>query len=297
MIELIRALAVVAEGAGAEQAAVADALGVGTPTPAEHTDVFVFQLYPYASVHLGPEGQLGGVARDRVAGFLRALGQTPPAEPDHLAVLLGAYAALLDRERDAADDTAQAAWRRAREALLVEHLLSWAPAFVRRVADLGGPGHRAWAGMLDDVLACEAARTPAASTLLSAHLVHAPGLEDPRDGLAREFIDGLLAPARTGVIVTASDLARLAEDLGLGRRVGERRFVLRALLDQDAAAVLGWLADASAADSQAWQTHWLAATPTGGWWRDRSAATAELLARLADDCRAIQGDIAVARQP
>jgi TorA maturation chaperone TorD len=284
MIELIRALAVVAEGAGAEQAAVADALGVGTPTPAEHTDVFVFQLYPYASVHLGPEGQLGGVcpsARRKPATRSRA---TPPAEPDHLALLLGAYAALLDRERDAADDTAQAAWRRAREALLVEHLLSWAPAFVRRVADLGGPGHRAWAGLLDDVLASEAARTPAASTLLSAHLVHAPRLEDPRDGLAREFIDGLLAPARTGVIVTASDLARLAEDLGLGRRVG-------------AAAVLGWLADASAADSQAWQTHWLAATPTGGWWRDRSAATAELLARLADDCRAIEGDIAVALQP
>ncbi len=295
MIELIRALAVVAEGAGAEQEAVAGALGIPAPTPAEHTDVFVFQLYPYASVHLGPEGQLGGVARDRVAGFLRALGQTPPAEPDHLVVLLGAYAALLDRERAATDDAAQAAWTRAREALLVEHLLSWAPAFVRRVADLGGPAHRAWAGLLDDVLASEAARTPAASTLLSAHLVHAPRLGDPRQGPAREFIDGLLAPGRTGVIVTASDLARLAEDLGLGRRVGERRFVLRALLDQDAAAVLAWLADACAAASTAWRTHWLAATPTGDWWRDRSAATAELLAELAEDCRAIERDVVAVR--
>lgn len=283
MIELIRTLAVFAEPPEEKHRALAGALGIPAPTAAEHTDVLLFQLFPYASVHLGAEGKLGGIARDRVAGFLRALGQTSTAEPDHLTVLLGAYASLLERERDTDDDIERAAWTRAREALLVEHLLPWVPAFLRRVADLGGPAYRAWAGLLDTLLAVEATRTPAASTLLPAHLADAECLPDPRHGPVGEFLDGLLAPGRTAVILTASDLARAAEDLGLGRRIGERRFVLRTLLDQDATAVLGWLGTAAAKASSEWETHWLAGSPTGEWWCHRSAQTSTLLSELAAD--------------
>lgn len=56
-------------------------LAVGPPAVDEHTDVLVFQAYPYASIYLGAEGMLGGKARDRIAGFWRALGGEPPAEP------------------------------------------------------------------------------------------------------------------------------------------------------------------------------------------------------------------------
>ena len=98
--ELLRGLAVFAEAPGPSHAALADALGIpGVPDAAAYSDVFLFQLYPYAPVHLGPEGMMGGEARDRVAGFWRAVGRTPPPEPDHLAALLGLYAALLDLDR------------------------------------------------------------------------------------------------------------------------------------------------------------------------------------------------------
>ena len=49
---------------------------------------------PYASVYLGPDGALGGEGADRAAGFWRASGLTPPAEPDHLTALLALYASL-----------------------------------------------------------------------------------------------------------------------------------------------------------------------------------------------------------
>lgn len=283
MIDLIRTLAVLTEHPEEKHEALADAIGIPAPSAAEHTDVLLFQLFPYASVHLGAEGKLGGIARDRVAGFFRAIGQTPPAEPDHLAVLLGAYATLLERERDTEDDAGRAAWTRAREALLVEHLLPWVPAFVRRVTDLGGPAYRAWADLLDTLLAVEAARTPSALALLPAHLADAPCLPDPRHEPVGEFLDGLLAPGRTGVILTVSDLARAAADLGLGRRVGERQFVLGTLLDQDAASVLAWLGAAAASASSEWEMHWLAGSPTGEWWRHRSAQTSRLLSDLAAD--------------
>jgi hypothetical protein len=290
VIDLLRALAVLAEPPGPEHVALATALGIPPPSAAEHVDLLSFQLYPYASVHLGPEGMLGGVARDRVAGFLHALGNAPPPEPDHLAVLLGAYASLVERERDAPPGGGKDAWARARQALLIEHLVPWVPAFLLRVADLGSPSQRAWADLLDRAMAHETARTPATRTLLSAHLAAAPPLPDPRCDVAADFVEGLLAPVRTGVILTASDLARAAADLGLGRRVGERRFVLRALLQQDASGVLGWLAAAAAQAARRWSGHWLHAAPTGAWWHGRAAGTSTLLAELAEDACAYQSE-------
>ncbi|MGH9005731.1 MAG: molecular chaperone TorD family protein, partial [Acidimicrobiia bacterium] len=88
--ELFRALAVVSEGTSPAHHRVAASLGVD-PDTAAHTDLFCFQLPPYAAVYLGAEGMLGGEAAGRVAGFWRALGVTPSTEPDHLAALLGLY--------------------------------------------------------------------------------------------------------------------------------------------------------------------------------------------------------------
>ena len=62
-------------------------------------------------VYLGAEGMLGGAARDRVAGFWRALGLVPPAEPDHLAALLGLAAALADASATSASPRRAAARR------------------------------------------------------------------------------------------------------------------------------------------------------------------------------------------
>lgn len=310
MSELVRTLGVLVEPPGPDHADLWALVGLDAPSAADHTDLFVLQLYPYASVHLGAEGGLGGEARDRIAGFLRALGGTPPAEPDHLSVLLGAYATLLDREATELAEAADAApgrgaradvpdagathdpladpWARARATLLVEHLLSWLPGYLDRVRDLGSPAYRGWADLLDEVLEREAGRTPTATALLPAHLEHAPGLVDPRDGDVAAFLDSLLAPVRLGVTLTASDLARAAEDLGLGRRVGERRFVLRALFDQDAAGLLGWLAAAARSVADARGGAWHARTATGHWWRRRATDSAALLSSLAADADAVE---------
>ena len=69
-VEVLRGLAVLAEPPSPEHRRLAEALGLSeAPTPAHYADVFLFQLYPYASVHLGPEGMMGGEAGARVAGF------------------------------------------------------------------------------------------------------------------------------------------------------------------------------------------------------------------------------------
>ena len=74
MIDLVRSLAVLVEPPVPAHAPLWDALGVAAPNPADHADLFALQLFPYASVHLGAAGRIGGESRDRIAGFFRAVG-------------------------------------------------------------------------------------------------------------------------------------------------------------------------------------------------------------------------------
>lgn len=235
--DLFRALGTLCERPQPGHAPIAAALGLPPPAdPAGHTDVFVFQLIPYAAPYLSPDGMLGGEAGDRVAGFWRALQLTPPAEPDHLAALLGLYATLA--ERGIADGGGPGAWREARRALLWEHLLTWVPTYATAMATLPSGFHAAWARLLHQALFQEArALPPPPATPL--HLRDVPELPDPGSGA---FERALLAPVRSGLLLTRRDLVSAAAASGLGARPGGRAFTLRALIDQDRAATFGWLA-------------------------------------------------------
>lgn len=277
-MELVRALALLVEPPGPGQARTAALLDLEPPDEAAYTAAFVLGLAPYASIHLGPEGMLGGEARDRVAGFCRALGWTPPAEPDHLATLLALYATLAERAGAGA-----AAADSARSALLAEHLLAWVPGFTAALRDTAPAPYPAWAALLDETLAAEAARTPPPA-LLPLHLREAPALPDPRVEGTEAFIDGLLAPVRSGWVVTRATLLRAAGDLGLGLRAGERRYALRALLGQDPPGVLAWLAgEARRVARRAWDPWAGVAGPTPAFWLGRAQAGADLLDALATE--------------
>ncbi len=161
----------------------------------------MLDLPPYASIYLGAEGMLGGDARDRVAGFWRALGLVPPAEPDHLAALLGLAAALADAERDEPEPARALLWREARRALLAEHLLPWTGAYLHKLAAVAPPAYAAWGALLGRTLAAEEGALGAPATL-PLHLREAPALEPPERIGGRAFVDALLAPVRSGMILT-----------------------------------------------------------------------------------------------
>jgi hypothetical protein len=282
--DLFRALGVLCEPPDPTHRRIAEALGLpGPPSPADHTELFGFQLVPYASVYLGAEGMLGGEAADRVAGFWRALRLAPPPEADHLAALLGLYATLGEAERGEPDPARRALWLQARRAMLWEQLLTWAVAYARAVAGSAPPFHAAWAELLERTLLAEAADLePPASPPL--HLRDAPGLPEP-DEDAGTLVGALLAPVRSGLILTRRDLARGAGSLGLGLRIGERAFVLRSMLSQDPRATLGWLAGAAAGWAARHRRTEAALGEIGRHWRERAEAT---LARLLELERATE---------
>ncbi|MDQ6773273.1 MAG: molecular chaperone TorD family protein, partial [Candidatus Dormibacteraeota bacterium] len=237
-------------------------------------------LYPYASVYLGPEGMIGGEARDRVAGFWRALSLSPPVEADHLTPLLGLYAAL-------AEDGSERAGH-ARKALLWEHLLSWLPPYLDAVHLSPCAFPQAWAGLLGEVLVAEAeAFGPPAAVPLA--LRHSDPLPDPRQAGGGPFLAGLLAPARCGMILVRDDLVHAAADLGLGLRRAERRYALEGLLGQDPEGMLRWLASHARDWGARHRDRPRVLQSTSAIWGDRAAAAAALLADLRGGLKASAG--------
>lgn len=277
MIELFRALAVLAEPPGSEHTRLAEVVGLdGAPDPADHTEVFTFQLYPYASVYVGAEGMLGGDALDRVAGFWRALRLVPPAEPDHLAALLGLYAELAEREDAEPDPARRLMWRQGRKALIWEHLASWLFPYLDKLQEIAPPFYRGWGALLAVALSGEI-ETVGPPDGLPLHLRRAPLLPDPRRDGGEIFVQALLSSVRSGIILTRADLARAARALGLGLRMGERRFILTSLFAQDPDGMLEWLAAEARTRAAAHRAHAAVTGAVAGFWAGRSESTAALL--------------------
>ena len=277
-MELLRALGAVACSPPPHCGPVAAALGLPEPTGAEHTAVFVLSAPPHAAIHLGADGKLGGDALDRVAGFWRVLGLAPPADADHLGVLLMLYAELGDAESRARGERAAGSLRRTREALLWEHLWSWAPGYLTAVGRLDTPSLAGWARLTLAALAREARLAAAPAALPLALRTAPPALETPGGQLV---LRPLLAPVRSGIVLTHGDLRDAAAAAGAGYRAGERRYTLQAMLDQDAAATLGWLSGFA----RRWACWHIGQQRAAGpdprrWWANRAAGTSHALHEL-----------------
>lgn len=276
--ELFRAIAVGSETPGPSHSALWESLELGDPPrPSDHTELFVLQLPAHAALYLGPEGMLGGEAADRVAGFWRALSIDPPPEADHLAAILGLYAATIDAGNPDSPDDGPPLGRlgRVRCSLVWEHLLSWVPIFAIKAAEVGPAPYRAWAALLLEALLEEAAEI-GAPPALPLHLRQAPPVADPCEG-GQAFVGALLAPARAGIVLTRSDLARAGAELGLGVRIGERRYSLTAMLGEDPPAVLAWLGVEAARWAERAEAMIPALGAVGAWWAARARATVGML--------------------
>jgi TorA maturation chaperone TorD len=287
-VELLRALGALAEDCGPAQQRIAAGLGLGELDAAEYTELFSFALYPYASVYLGAEGMLGGEARDRVAGFWRALGLVPPEEPDHLATMLALYAQLVERAAAEEDELRRAAIERARAAFFWEHLASWLPVYLSKARTLARGAYLHWADLLARALENEAhaledeAQALAQPGTLPLHLREAPPFEDDESEREDAFVASLLAPVRTGFILIRADLRRISGSMGIALRQGERRYALGALLAQDRTAVMFELARTA---REAAGAH--AALPAvwgeiALFWKERARESAEYLEALAN---------------
>ena len=271
--ELLRALGAVPDSPAAARS-VGPALGLDPVSDADHTDAFVLNCPPYAAIYLGPQGAIGGEGADRVAGFWRAIGITPPAEPDHLAALLGLYARLGEAMAGAGRPATAAALARSQAVLFWEHLWPWLPAYLDAVTDLAVPSLARWADLARQAVAAEYRRLPPCPRRPLAFRAAPPGAR-PGAGPA-DLVEFLTIPVRSGLILTRRRLAQGAGRAAVGFRIGERRFALRAMLEQDPRATLDWLAG----EADRWRQRHRDRVPADGatgWWAARAARTGQVL--------------------
>jgi Nitrate reductase delta subunit len=276
--ELLRALGALTLGPPAETARPFRALGLLPWTPAEHTDLFVLSLPPYASIHLGSEGKLGGEAADRVAGVWRTLGLAPPGNADHLGVILALYAELGQAAAQARSPGTRELLKHTRTAVLWEHLWPWVPGYLEAASAHAGSA-RPWARLTLRTLAREARKSSPAMVLPLALRTAPPQIQ--ADISLDDLLDALTVRVRCGFLLTNRDLSFAADSLGLGLRLGERRFALKALLGQDPATTLRWLSD----HAMTWSRYHLlhpavAGADPGTWWAGRASQIASILRQL-----------------
>jgi Nitrate reductase delta subunit len=280
--ELLRALGAVPDSPAAARC-VGTVLGLDPVSDAEHTEAFVLNCPPYAAIYLGPQGAIGGEGADRVAGFWRAIGITPPAEPDHLAALLGLYARLGEAAAGARRPATAAALAQSQAVLFWEHLWPWLPAYLDAVADLAVPWLTTWTDLVRRAIAAEYHEKPPCPRRPLA-LREAPPGARPRTS-SGDLVELLTIPVRSGLILTRRRLAEGAGRAGVGFRIGERRFALRAMLEQDPRATVAWLAG----EADRWQQRHRGRAPGDqitAWWAARAARTARLLRDYAGPGRA-----------
>lgn len=288
-MDIIKALGELAEAPGPDQIRTARVLSLaGEPTRAEYTDLFVVQLYPYASVYLSPEGRVGGQVQDHIAGFWRVLRQPVPRDPDHIATLFSTYSQLTHSDGAGDEPYMQDLRKQMRHAFLWEHIASWILPFVARVRELGSPTYRGWGSLVVDAIESEVVQA-GQPAMLPLHLRSAPEL--PAECDVAGLVALLFSPVTSGLILTRADLARCARDLGLQIRVADRRYTLGTILTQDGVRVGEWLADE--ARRQADQMH--DAPPSfraiADHWERRALTTAELVthATRSHEVRSVPG--------
>ncbi len=270
---------------------MASLLGLGdVPSREEQLRVVETERFPFASVYLNPSGMAGGEARDRIAGFARALGARARIgenedNADHLARILGLWAWITEWRAKEPDRALQRLLDEARRTLIAEHVLTWTPAYLLAFRGCEVRFYEAWSSLLLEAIR-EGAEGLSPGPALSHGLDNAPSLSDPRRlaGSASAWSLELCAPARTGFVLLRSDLRRMARSLNVPLRSGERAFALAEFIRINPPGALLLLSR----HARDWAARFrpLSFGKFSDWWSARALRSSKLLESLARDARA-----------
>ena len=267
---------------------------------ADHYHLFGFNVFPYQSMFLGEENNLGGPVTENVLAFYHNVGfetanSTDQAfsneSPDHIGLELKLMAFLCMGEADAREDGLDQLALRMQTLqthFLDEHLLRWLVSFVQAVRGQNFPFYSALADLTLEIVLNH--RIEMGEHLLSVEfaLPFVPALLENEKTDLKAIATFLLTPVYSGLYLSRDDIGRLARKLNLPRGFGDRQQMLTNLLrvaaDYDLLAAL--LADIqSTLDGwrMAYQIYLEEDTPIGkiaDVWLQRLGVTAQLLLKM-----------------
>ncbi len=279
---------------------------------ADHFHLFGFNVFPYQSMFLDIDGNLGGEQSERVLNFYRQAGfdLTPNSpssgyaageSPDHIGLELAFLSFLSGAEADAIQDGEELHVHRIQSLqrdFFDQHLLPWLPVLVQAVGQQGLPFYSELSRLTLE-LACEhrAALGEGVAVRQAAFaLPHPPALLENEKTSLKDIAAYLLTPAYSGIYLSRDDIARLGRSHKLPRGFGGRTQMLSNLLHSavdydhlpvlisDLHAVLDiWQAayQSFAEKEPAWR-------PSAQAWMERLQATRTILERVASGASQVE---------
>ena len=249
-----------------------------------YTELFLLNVYPYASVFLDPDGEMNGARAQEMRGVYEQYGYAPGAlqevgAADHVGLMLGLLA-------QAGHDGHS----------ILPYLLDWTPALCLAVErePAAHPFYRAMASETRRALLEQ--RTvlnlpPPSPSHSHAAELELESVEASEEVSLRAIVHRLLCPARSGVFLSRARLGAWARDLGVPLPFAGRFDVGLSLFE--AAGAMGHaprLVDGLIAELEEWDATY-AAWAGAGWgddavaWRARVRSTACMLASMKEALR------------
>lgn len=204
---------------------------------AEHYQLFIHNVFPYAAIFLGEEGLLGGTITENVSAFYHRIGFQPTSDdsPDHLSTELDAMAYLSYAELDAVEDQLPHQVQRLRQfqrRFLDDYLLRWLPAFVIAVEQQSPNTYTALVRHAFE-LVCRH-RLQLGDDLMASDsyfvLPEIPNLLADDKTSLRDIARFLLTPAYTGFFLSVDDIRRIGATYRVPHGFGKRQQILTNLL-------------------------------------------------------------------
>jgi TorA maturation chaperone TorD len=205
---------------------------------ADHYALFGLNVFPYESIFLDVESNLGGPVAGEVMAFYQQAGFQvfqSGENPDHIRLELGLLAFLSSAEAEAWGDGLEAVALRLRELqrrFLDVHLLPWLPGLTQAIRQQGAAFYTALADLTLELAGEHRAGLAGGASAASPgfELPPAPDvLANEKTGL-KEIASFLLSPAYSGMYLSREDISRLASRLGVPRGFGSREQMLTNLL-------------------------------------------------------------------
>jgi TorA maturation chaperone TorD len=279
-----------------------------------YTDLFLLNVYPYASVFLDPDGEMNGARAQEMRDVYEQHDYAPGAlhevgAPDHIGLMLGLLA------QEGRDETCgrrpgqgqrpcpskdipsaiPAPFGRGLRRAGLPYLLDWTPVLCLAVErePAAHSFYRALASETRRVLFAEnepaklASRARRNGRFAESELELEFGAQfSGEETSLRSIVHRLLCPARSGVFLSRARLGAWARDLGVPLPFGSR-FDVGVSLFEAAGVVDGTvrLVDWMMAEIEEWDAGF-AAWSEAGWgdyavaWRARAASTIQMLAEM-----------------